>query len=149
MSLLLAVQNTSPKEQIVFRNTIAVQEHKITTGSTVVSDLFPWSCAHPHSKGKRGMLRWTKNMGVQITALPLLSQETHGHSIWAISEEFNEVTVYSGAGREQGIQQSLNYQVIPSLEIAERGHSTTSGPEGMMWGAVPRIQKANRSCGPW
>lgn len=34
--------------------------------------------------------------------------------------------------REQGIQQGLDFQVIPRLETAERGGRTTSGSEGTM-----------------
>lgn len=34
--------------------------------------------------------------------------------------------------REQGIQQGLDFQVIPSLEIAEMGGRITSGSEGTM-----------------
>lgn len=82
------------------------KEHNITT-VTIVSDHLPWSHADLQNKGKRGILGWmenTENTGVQIVALLLLTQETHGHSSWVISEWFTEETVYNDVCREQGNQ---------------------------------------------
>lgn len=94
-------------------------------------------------------------MGVQVTAPLLLCQGIHGYSAWIISESLMKgqstasMSNLQPAGlmlalqqciREQGIQQGLDFQVIPHLETAERGGRTTSGSEGtIMWGAVPRI----------
>lgn len=98
---------------------LSAEEHNITTVTTIVSDHLPWSCADLQNKGKRGILGWMENTGVQIVAPPLL---THGHSSRVISEEFSEKTVYNDVDREQGNQKCLDFQVIPGFK--QQGRET-------------------------
>lgn len=70
----------------------------------------------PHSNRKSGLLGWTGDAGAQTEAPLRLTQETHDHSSWVISEECHEGTVYHGAGREQGCPQDVDFRVILGLE---------------------------------
>lgn len=156
-NLLLAVQNTSPKEQIVFYS--AAKEHTIIT--TVTSGLLHRCHAPPPSKRKRGILEW-QDMGIRVTAPLLLCQGTHGNL--GNLREFNEGAVYSkhvklvasgshacwpriwhawSTAMYQGTRNLTRFG-FPSYPTSQNniymGGRSTSGSEGAkMWGAVPRI----------
>lgn len=141
MFLLLGVHNPSPEEQIVFYS--AAKEHNITIVTTIVSDHLPWSHTDPHSKAKRGAFGQMEGTGVQILAVPLLSQGTYDHSTRVSWEEFNKGTLDNDAGRHQGKQQGVDFQVIPELAIAGREDIMTSRPEGARWGEVHRTWRGS------
>ena len=142
----------SPSTEGLMVSTLLLR-NGITIVTTIASNHLPWSHADLHSKGKRGIFRSMEGTGVQIPALPLLSQEAYDHSTQVIWEEFNKDTLYSAAGGSQRKQQDLNFQIIPELATSVRQDIMTSRPEGARWGEVYGAQREleerplDRNCG--